>query len=169
MRGAPLLQTLLLFLTLLGLGISGYLFLHRDLGSDRSDHRGGSKQAVTTASHVPTVDAEIEILFSTPPISYRLTRPNLADPKNPVLVMSSSEKEEIENPSYSDVQIPVNQLSSYWLDVTWKNDPEENSLHFVKITLSPSLGPAQSFTFSCDSREMNETFDYTPQEHSHDE
>jgi len=169
MRGAPLQQAFFLLLTLLGLGVAGYSFLHHDIQSEQTEALRAAevKGASSSSAQVSMVDAEVELTFSSPPVSYQLRRLNAEE--KPIPVASSSAEEEIENPAYVDASLPAHQMTTYWLDVTWPDAPAENALHFVKITLSPSFGKTESFSFSCDSRAMNETFDYTNEEHSHDD
>jgi len=155
MRGAPLLQALILLLTLSILGYAGHRFIQME------------SHATTTlaplqppAPESSQVGAEIELTFSTPPKFYQLKYPSPQNTTETTLLVSQTGPQEIENPIYADVSIPTHQLTTYWLDVTWREAPAEYNRHFIKITLSPTHGVSRSFSFSTDSDEMNETFDY---------
>jgi len=159
MRDLPPLQAILLLIVLGIVGYAGSQYI--DMGDPVSP------QTLTneSASHDHSVEAEIELTFSSPPLSYRLIKPSTTGGKDLVVLQSSPP---IENPSYGSVKLTAHQVSTYWLDVRWSGDPKENSNHFVQINISPSHGKSQSYAFFTSSMEMNETFEYSTGEGHHE-
>jgi len=161
MRGSPLLQALILLLALISLGVAG----HRFIQMEPSRTSAAASETTSPEPSETQVEAEIELTFSTPPISYQLKRPSTQGSDEIAVLTNPQTSQAIENPAYADAVIPSHQLTTYWLDVVWAKTPPENSRHFVTINLSPSNGQSQRFSFSSDSAEMNETFDYSPARH----
>ena len=159
MRGLPPLQALLLLVVLVAVGFAGshYISLGRFTQpvGPRPESNGGEQM----------LEAEIEWTFSTPPVSCTLKKPSVTGGEDDVLVTSQAA---VENPCYHTLRIPAHGTTTYWLDVVWPDDPAENARHCVQVTISPSHGESQRFSFVTSSREMNETFDYSPGEHSHE-
>ena len=152
MRGSPLIQSLALLLAILTLGFAGKKFIAMDSQTVPVDDLVG----ITPTEGSTTTDAEIEISFSTPPVSYSLKR-LVGEDEVPIFKLS----DDIENPSYHECALPDHQVTTYWLDIVWPDAPAENAQHFVRITLSPVNGESGSYSFNTTSAELNETFDYT--------
>ena len=151
MRGLPPFQALVLLVALGVLGFVGHRYI--DMGSPAP-----SPLAIPSApAENEIIGAEIELIFSSPPLSYTLTQPGENGAEHKVIQSASAP---IENPHYADVSLVAHQLTPYWLDVVWPDDAAENTHHFVQINISPSHGEGQQFSFFSSSKEMNETFDY---------
>ena len=118
-----------------------------------------------TPSCGPTVEAEIELVFSSPPSSYTLTQPSATGGKHNILLKSSTPTE---NPCYGTVELVSHELTTYWLDVAWPEDAENGTYHFVQIHISPSHGESQHFCFHGSIKDMNETFEYNSGDHHHE-
>jgi hypothetical protein len=170
MRGSPLIQAFGILISLLLLGVVGQRFIAAD-GNDPSPSSGASTQDKTTATsntEQTVIEAEIELTFSTPPLSCTLKylTENHPTPKEVTIFQINHISE---NPLYQNVSIPSHALTTYWLDVTWPNDPPENAQHFVSLTLSPNQGDPKQFSFHSTTENLNETFDYstTPDHANH--
>ncbi|MFK7910344.1 MAG: hypothetical protein AB8F34_07050 [Akkermansiaceae bacterium] len=152
MRGLPPFQALLLLIVLTVLGYAGSRFISLGVAS--------TPAAITTEPEAAgqTVEAEIEFVFSSPPLSYKLIKPSVTGGEDVVLVKSS---QTIENPCYGSVKLTAHRLSTYWLDVRWKHEPAENSQHFVRINISPSHGESRAYAYFSGQKEIEETFDYS--------
>ena len=157
MRGSPPIQALFLILTLLILGFLGSRYINmKDLSGALPP---ASETATTPQDHT---EAEIELIFSSSPISYTLKIPSNQGGEPIVVVQSNTEIEnKIENPAYHDITIPSHHLTTYWLDIIWKDDPTSTTKHFVQINISPSHGEGKNISFWSDSKELTETFDYS--------
>lgn len=160
MRGSPPLQALILMVTLFLLGWLGHCFI-------QVKHPQATDRQITelapNASH-DQEEAEIELTFSSLPLSYTLK--NYTSDNEVKVVLESDAV--VENPSYHEVVIPSHSETSYLLDVTWAEAPLSGTRHFVKIHISPLNGQAQSFSLLTSSQEMQESFDYsttTPHRH----
>ena len=159
MRSLPPFQAIVLLVVLVILGFVGSQYI--DMGESINPPLSPAQ----TTGQLHTVEAEIELVFSSPPISYTLTKPSTTGEKNQVLFQSSSP---IENPSYDTAHLVSHQLTTYWLDVIWPNDGKEDAHHFVQINISPNHGKNQRFSFFSNSKDMNETFEYHTGEHHHE-
>ena len=165
MRGFPPFQALLLLITLAVLGFAGSRYI--DMGSDLAPATPAAAVAVSPpeSTCAETVDAEIELIFSSPPLSYKLTKPSAAREADQILLEVSSPEE---NPSYATVQVTSHELVTYWLDVVWQEDAPSGAFHFAQIHISPDHGDSQRFCFFSTIKSMNETFEYTTGEHHHE-
>lgn len=158
MRGLPPLQALVLLLVLAVLGYAGSRYI--DMGDP-----------ITPAPHPETeaqdqtIEAEIELVFSSPPLSYSLTKPSVSGGEDELTLQSSTP---IENPSYGNVKLVSHQPTTYWLDVVWPADAKEGAHHFVQLNINPSHGDSQQFSFFSSTSEMNETFEFQSGEHAHE-
>ena len=152
MRGSPPIQALFLILTLLILGFLGSRYI-------RMDHSVDPTALTPEPSTAPQdhTEAEIELVFSSRPVSYSLKIPGISGGENIVLFQSDPK---IENPAYHDITIPSHHLTTYWLDIIWPAAPTDGARHFTQLNISPSHGAGKSISFWCGSEEMNETFDY---------
>ena len=155
MRGSPPFQALILMVTLLLLGWLGKSFIE-------VKHSSANDRQVTIVS--PTADydqdeAEIELTFSSLPLSYKLK--HYADSSNSTVTTVLESGTEIENPSYHTAVIPSHSKTAYLLDVTWAEAPQSGTRHFVQVYISPINGQAQSFSLLTSSKEMQESFDYS--------
>ena len=159
MRGLPPLQAAVLLATLAILGLLGSSYI--DMGAAVAPSTPTSEEA----SNNGTTKAEVELVFSSVPLSYTLSKPSVSGGKDIVVLQSSSP---VDNPSYGDVSLSSHHHSSYWLDVVWSADAREGSRHFVQVHISPSHGEEQRLSFFSSTQEMNETFDYH-MERNHDE
>ena len=163
MRGSPLIQAFSILIALTLLGLAGKWFITMDSGL--SETKKSDESNPTTQNSHTSVEAEIELTFSSLPLSYSLKRLDAKNdqPNDSAIIIFKNKKTDvaIENPNYHDVNLPGHTLTTYWLDVIWPSPPAENSQHFIRITLSPVNGEAKSFTFSTTSSDLNETFDYT--------
>lgn len=159
MRGLPPLQALLLLIMLVVIGFAGSLYIK--MGYSVSHQPPPSE---TTTDHL-TVEAEIELIFSSPPLSYTLTQPSTSGGPDEVLLRSNGV---MENPYYETATLTSHQLTTYWLDVVWPEDAKESEHHFIQINISPNHGASQRFSFFSQSKEMNETFEYSTGEHHHE-
>ena len=151
MRGLPPLQALVLLVALGVLGFAGHHFI--DMGAPTSS----PLPIPTEPSQNSTIDVEIELTFSSPPLSYTLSQASESGAENKVI---QSSRAPAENPSYADVSLVAHRLTTYWLDVVWPDDAAQDAHHFVQINIAPSHGEGQQFSFFSNSKEMNETFDY---------
>ncbi|MBT8038584.1 MAG: hypothetical protein KJO21_13700 [Verrucomicrobiae bacterium] len=159
MRGIPPLQAIIL---LIALGIVGYAgSQYIDMGNPIIP----PVQPQQSAAEDHIVEAEIELIFSSPPHSYTLIQPSTTGEKDRVILQSSPP---IDNPTYGNAELVVHRLSPYWLDIRWPEEAEPNSHHFVQIYISPSHGESQRYSFFTSSVEMNETFEYSTGENSHE-
>ncbi len=108
------------------------------------------------------VEAEIEFIFSSPPLSYTLTQPSTDGDENQVVLTTTNSTE---NPSYEIVQLVSNQSTTYWLDVLWPDDAIKGEHHFVQISIAPNHGDHKRFSFFTTTKSINETFDYSTGDH----
>lgn len=159
MRGLPPFQALVLLIALTVLGFAGSQYI--DMGRAISPQAPPSE---TTSDH-HMVEAEIEFVFSSPPLSYTLTKPSATGGEDEVILRSSPS---IENPSYSTVQLVSHQLTTYWLDIVWPDGAKEGAHHFVQVNVSPNHGNSQRFSFFSHSKKMSETFEYNTGDHHHE-
>ena len=159
MQGSPPIQALFLLIVLSLLGFAGTQYIN--MGNY------AQSQATPPEASIPsdTVETEIEFVFSSPPLSYKLVRPSDSGGEDVVLLQST---QVTENPCYENVHLIAHKVSTYWLDVRWSEDPKENSHHSVQVTLSPSHGQSQRYAFFTSYRGLDETFDYGNGEESHD-
>lgn len=160
MRGLPPFQALLLLIALVVLGFAGNQYI--DMGKPISPKPSPPPQ---TTDHHHAIEAEIEFVFSSPPLSYTLKKPSVTGGEDQVILQSSSA---IENPSYGNVNLVAHQLTTYWLDVVWPDTAKEGTHHFVQMNISPSHGEGQKFSFFGSSRKMSETFEYNTGGHHHE-
>lgn len=164
MRGLPPLQALLLLIALVILGFTGRHYI--GMGQARE-----LTTLVTPLSSDSTnaekkfVEAEIEFVFSTPPLSYSLSQPSDTGTEDKILLRQSHVEE---NPSYEIIQLVPHQETSYWLDIVWPEDAADGAHHFVQIYISPNHGDPQHFSFFTSNKGMNETFEYNTGEHQHE-
>ena len=168
MRGLPPFQALLLLFTLAVLGFAGSHYIGMGMGSERGNGMGSSnnrKPPPVTPTCGDRVGAEIELVFSSPPLSYTLTEPSATGGEDKVVIKSSGPTE---NPSYGTVELVSHELTTYWLDVVWPEDAEDGAHHFVQIHISPNHGESQSFCFFSSIKDMNETFEYNTGDHHHE-
>jgi len=167
MRGSPLVQALFLLLVIIVVGYAGHHIIQDDTpNNDKLSSSDGNKVSNRSQDENGThamVDAEVELTFSSPPISYSLKEisGDKAD-KHPLFHCIAEKGTILENPSYHDVTIRSHDAMTYWLDVTWANEPPENTRHFVTITLSPNEGEPRSFSYFTSTQSLEETFDYSP-------
>ena len=152
-------QALLLLITLAVIGFAGSRYI--DMGYSVSHQTPPSE---TTIDHL-TVEAEIELIFSSPPLSYTLTQPSTSGGEDEVLLRSTAI---MENPYYETATLASHQLTTYWLDVVWSEEAKESEHHFVQINVSPNHGACQRYSFFSHSKEMNETFEYSTGEQPHE-
>lgn len=165
MRGSPITQALILLCTLLTLGFLGKIYL-------RGNHPSGTPAATTapdtTSAALPSdqhdlVEAEIQLTFSSPPISYELKR---LSPDNSSEISVLKQSPPTENPSYEDTHLPSHQVATYLLDIIWEHAPETGSRHFAQINISPAYGQQASLSFTTHSKDMLETFEYSVSTHN---
>lgn len=149
----------MLLIALAILGVIGSRYI--DMGAASSAQVVASE----TALHNNTMDAEIELIFSSPPLSYTLKKPSVTGDDEQTVFQSSAP---IENPCYGEVNLVAHSVHTYWLDVVWPEDAAENTRHFVQISISPNHGEGQKFSFFNSAREMNETFEYGTGEEHHE-
>jgi len=153
MRGSPIIQALILLCIFLPLGYLGKIYIQID-----------QKPTVSTTSEIPKnlahdfVEAEIELTFSSPPVSYELKR-LLPNSSSEISILKQSS--EIENPSYEDVALPSHHMTTYLLDIVWYQEPSEGSRHFIQINISPTYGEPKSLSFTTHSKDLLETFEYS--------
>ena len=159
MRGLPPLQALLLLIALVVLGFAGSRYIA--MGKAMSPQ----VQANDTLTDQHTIRAEIEFIFSSPPLSYTLITPSATGAEDQIILQSTSP---IENPCYGTVQLVSHQLTTYWLDIVWPEDAEDGARHFVQIHISPEHGESQRFSFFSNAKDMNETFEYHTGDHHHE-
>ncbi len=159
MRGLPPLQALLLLITLVVLGFAGSHFIGMD------ETRSQSAPLPDASAEEQAVEAEIEFIFSSPPLSYTLTQPSVTGGKDTILLQTSDSQE---NPRYETVELVSHQPTSYWLDVVWPEDAIDGAHHFVQIYISPDHGNRQGFSFFSTAKSMNETFEYSSGDHHHE-
>ena len=159
---------LLLILTVLGFAGSQYIGMGMD--NDKRNGTGGSNSPQTPPPEQPicgpTVTAEIELVFSSPPLSYTLTQPSATTGGEDKVVLKSSPT--TDNPYYGTVRLVSHEHTTYWFDVTWPEDAESGTYHFVKIHISPNHGESQNFCFYSSMKDMNETFEYHTGDHHHE-
>ena len=163
MRGVPPFQALLLLIVLAVLGFAGSRYI--GMGVDAGGDINPKAPPPDTATSEHTVEAEIEFVFSSPPLSYRLTKPSETGGEDRTMLQSSSL---IENPCYGTVRLVSHQLTTYWLDVVWPEDADDGAHHFVQIHISPIQGESQRFCFFSSTKNMNETFEYNSGDHHHE-
>ena len=163
MRGLPPFQALLLLIVLVVLGFAGSHYI--SLGSGVVNVTSAQAPPRDKPACVPAVEAEIELVFSSPPLSYKLTQPSETGGEDQILLRSSSP---VENPCYGTLQIPSHQLNTYWLDIVWPEGADDGARHFVQIHISPNHGESQQFCFFSTSKDMNETFEYHTGDHHHE-
>lgn len=163
MRGLPPFQALLLLITLALLAFAGSRYI--GMGSYVSSGISPQAPPADKISCEASVEAEIELVFSSPPLSYTLTKPSEISGEDEVLLRSSSP---IENPCYETLQVVSHELTSYWLDVVWPEDAEDEARHFVQIYISPDHGEGKGFCFFGTAKDMNETFEYNTGDHHHE-
>ena len=159
MQGLPPLQALVLLVVLSLLGFAGKIFI------GVGEYKNPEKPAPKTATSVETVTAEIELVFSSPPTSYKLVRPSDSGGEDIILLQSSKVAD---NPCYGNVTLTAHELLTYWLDVRWPDEPGENSQHFVQIQISPDHGESRKFAFYTSYKGIDETFDYSNGEAHHE-
>lgn len=152
MRSLPPFQALLLLIVLTVLGFAGSRYISLELTP--------SAEAAPTEPETSdeTVEAEIEFVFSSPPLFYKLIRPSTTGGKDAILLESSNITE---NPCYGNLPLTAHHVSTYWLDVRWRDDPAENSKHFVHINISPSHGESRAYAYFSDQKAIEEAFDYS--------
>jgi len=163
MRGIPPVQALFIVILLAILGFAGNRYIA--MGEHEAEDNKPQQAALKNPTCSPTVEAEIELVFSSTPSSYRLSQPSETGEGENVLLYSS---EPIENPSYDMAEVVSHGLATYWLDVTWAEQPGHGKHHFVQIHISPTLGEDKQFHFYSGNKEMNETFDYSTGHHHHE-
>ncbi|MBT8045462.1 MAG: hypothetical protein KJO79_10970 [Verrucomicrobiae bacterium] len=156
MKGQPPLQALLLLVVLVIVGMVGIAYI--DTGMPTIPP---APQAVETKGEA-TVNAEIELVFSSMPLSYTLKKPADGGGDAEVLLRVDSPTQ---NPDYGEVKLVAHRDATYWLDVVWPDDAADTAYHLVKVSIFPSHGEGQQYSFSSQSRKMNETFDYNTGEH----
>ena len=159
MRGLPPLQALLLLITLVILGFAGRSYIRMEETSSQPT------PIADTNVENRFVEAEIEFIFSSPPLSYTLTHPSANGEANQVLFETT---ECTQNPCYEIVKLVSHQPTSYWLDVVWPKDAENGEHHFVQIYIAPNHGDHQRFSFFTTTNSINETFDYNTGDHHHE-
>lgn len=153
MRGLPPIQALLLLIILCCLGAVGSHYIGLGVADTPTEKPLGP----VTSDEV--IEAEVELVFSSPPESYSLSQPPASTGEPDKVMLESSNL--TENPCYGDVNIMAHRVSTYWLHVRWQNEAAENTQHFVRINISPSYGKSRSFTYFSGSKEIDETFDYS--------
>lgn len=156
MRGLPPLQALLLLITLVILGFAGRSYIRMD----ETNNQPAPVAKTNVESRI--VEAEIEFIFSSPPLSYTLTQPSADGEENQVLLTTT---DSTENPCYEIVQLVSNQSTTYWLDVVWPEAATNGGHHFVQIYIAPNHGDHQRFSFFATTKSINETFDYNTGDH----
>ena len=161
MRGLPPFQALLLLVALTALGFAGSYYI--GMGTSMSPE--ASPPDTTTHEHTAEMEAEIEFVFSSLPLSYTLSKPSVNGGQDLVLLQSSST---VENPCYGTVRLVSHHLDTYWLDIVWPEDAEDGARHFVQIHISPEHGESQRFSFFGNTKDMNETFEYHTGDHHHE-
>lgn len=159
MRGLPPLQALLLLIVLAVLSFAGSHYIGMNEAQSRP------KPLPNGSAEGYTVEAEIEFIFSSPPLSYTLTQPSVTGGKDTILLQTSDSQE---NPRYETVELVSHQPTSYWLDVVWPEDAIDGAHHFVQIYISPDHGNRQGFSFFSTAKSMNETFEYSSGDHHHE-
>ena len=169
MRGLPPFQALVLLLILIVLGFAGSQYIGMGMGSNRGSGMSAGPDLQTPPPDTPscgaTVEAEIELVFSSPPSSYTLTQPSATGGEDRVLLKATAPSE---NPRYATLQLVSHELTSYWLDVTWPEGAEDGTYHFAQIHISPNHGESQQFCFYSSIKDMNETFEYHTGDHHHE-
>lgn len=151
MRGSPPTQALALLTTLIILGLlaSRYLDTGTPAGTTEPDHS-------ETFEYNHPVNVDVELVFSSPPLSYALKKPSPVGGEAKVAMRSTSN---IENPSHGSAILEAHKHIAVWLDVIWPEDPGEGRHHFVQITMTPESGEEKKYAFFSHSREMNETME----------
>lgn len=153
MKGFPPVEALVLLFLLLITGFASHRFIHHEAESLR--HVGGNSMAESSGSWEET---EMELIFSSLPSRIRLLvlADGDAEPKELALV----EGDEITNPGYLDLMLTLDMSMTYWLDVSWPEQPASNALHMCKITLTSSHVLPVSHIFTSGEADMNETFTF---------
>ena len=159
MRGLPPLQALLLLIGLAVLSFAGSHYIRMNEAQSRP------KPLPNGSAEGYTVEAEIEFIFSSPPVSFTLTQPSVTGGEDTILLQTSDPQE---NPSYETVELVSHQPTTYWLDVVWPEDAIQGAHHFVQIYISPNHGARQEFSFFSTAKGMNETFEYSNGDHHHE-
>ena len=154
MRGSPIARALIMLGILIVSGVTGYLYIQNNTPPQKQ----ARVKKPSEKPELKTVEVEIELTFSSTPISYEIKK-IISESNTEVAILHDSS--EMENPSYHDIQIPSHSMATYLLDVSWKEAPEESSRHFAQITISPAYGNEQVISFITHSATMMETFDYT--------
>jgi len=153
MRGSPILQVVVLLIVMLAAGLLGKSYL---------DHGHQPGVAATpdpkAQKQTNTVDAEVEVVFSSPPLSYSLRKSPIDSSGEPVVLVSGDQPEE--NPVYHDLKIDAHSAVTYWLDVTWASAPAEGARHFVQVKLSPSYGSEVQVSYSTTGEKIQQAFDH---------
>ncbi|MGB2011172.1 MAG: hypothetical protein ACPHYF_06555 [Akkermansiaceae bacterium] len=163
MRGIPPLQAFFLLIALSLLGYVGNQYIDMDLDNSNAPSSKDPEPAALTCA--PTVEAEIEFVFSSPPLSCTITQPSETGGENKQLLALSMPQD---NPCYDTAELVTHGLTTYWLDVVWPEDAADGSRHFVQIYISPDHGESQRFSFYSKTRTMNETFEYHTGDHHHE-
>lgn len=162
MRGSPITQALILLCTLLALGVLGKFYIQ----VNHQPVTPGAHPVALETLELDLVGAEVQLTFSSPPISYELKRLS-SDNSSEISVLKQSAH--IENPSYEDVHLPSHQVTTYLLDVIWPQAPDTGSRHFAQINISPSYGIQATLSFTTHSKDMLETFEYSTSEPNKEE
>ncbi len=152
MRGLPPFQALLLLIILTALGFAGSHFIGLGIVTTPI------APATQTETSTEVIEAEVELVFSSPPLSYKLIQAPATEGDGDVLLQSTKITE---NPTYGSVEIIAHSVMTYWLEVRWPEEPAENSQHFVRINISPSHGESQAYAYFTGYKEIDETFEYT--------
>ncbi|MBK1831158.1 hypothetical protein JIN77_10500 [Verrucomicrobiaceae bacterium R5-34] len=156
MRGSPVLQTIVLLVVMLLAGFAGERYLH-----SASDRAGAApvNEVEKSATAEEMVDAEVEFIFSTTPKFYTLKQAPLSHDGEPQQLLT--EDELTENPAYGDISIPPHQTVTYWLDVTWAEEPADGQRHFVQMRISPNYGETKEVAYSTTTSIISQTLDYS--------
>ncbi|MGJ8676072.1 MAG: hypothetical protein ACSHX0_01000 [Akkermansiaceae bacterium] len=172
MRGSPPLQALILLVSLLLLGWLAKDFIRSENISASGVQIAQQISEQQVIDHT-VVDAEIELTFSSLPLSYELRR--YADAGSGAEISLLKGSSDIGNPSYHNVSIPSHRDTTYLLDVVWASEPEPDARHFVSIHISPVNGDPAHLSLISHLKNMEETFDYSttslpaePKSHSHE-
>lgn len=153
MRGSPILQAVVLLFVMLVAGLLGRSYL-----------AAGHQPATATPpkpenpDHEHTVEAEVELVFSSAPLSYTLRKSPIDSAGEPIVLLRGERPEE--NPVYHDIQVDAHGTVTYWLDVTWSAAPAAGGRHFVQVKLSPNYGAEAQVSYSTSGETIQQAFDH---------
>jgi len=151
MRGAPMIQAVLITVALCLLGFTGLSFIQGGVQAIPED-----KAAGVAALQDGEIPVEIECYFSDKPESYSFSRPEREGENTDGGILKSSGSNE--SPVFHDLVLKSKADNVLWLDVTWA-DEKPHGNYFVQLVISVGNEEPLTLTYRSHSSSLQGTIE----------